>query len=72
VKYKIVSKIIATRLQPLLPKLISKEQNAYIKGRSISDCIGVAQELTQGIDSGGRVLNLILNINMEKAFNKLN
>src|SRR5438105_3440973 len=34
---KIVTKIMATRLAPKLPELVSKNQSAFVKGRSIQD-----------------------------------
>ncbi|CAI9769428.1 unnamed protein product [Fraxinus pennsylvanica] len=45
VVYKILSKMMVARLSPLLDKLISREQSAFIQGRSIFDNISVAQEM---------------------------
>ncbi|CAN6568827.1 unnamed protein product [Malus baccata var. baccata] len=43
--YKILSKILANRLKPLLPEIISPTQNAFVVGRQIQDNIGIAHEL---------------------------
>ena len=47
--YKCITKIIAGRLQEVLPNLINVSQSAFIKGRKISDNILMAQELIQGL-----------------------
>ena len=33
--FKLITKRIANRLEPLLPRLISKEQTGYVEGRQI-------------------------------------
>jgi hypothetical protein len=58
-------------LEEVLPDLISKEQHAFVKGRALGDCVRISHEMVQGMDRGGRVLNIILNIDMEKAFDRL-
>ncbi|KAL0400960.1 UNVERIFIED_CONTAM: hypothetical protein Slati_4125900 [Sesamum latifolium] len=48
VLYKAITKIIVQRLSPILERLISPSQNAFIPGRSISDNKLLAQELFSG------------------------
>jgi hypothetical protein len=43
--YKIISKILSTRLMPILHKIISPTQSAFLKGRSIHDNTTLAHEV---------------------------
>lgn len=45
--YKVITKVLANGLQPVLPCIINKAQAAFIKGRSISDNILLMQELVR-------------------------
>eukprot|EP00253_Pinus_taeda_P012913 PITA_12913 len=49
VVYKIISKVIANRLKPLLPSLISKEQTGYVEGRQILNNIIQAHEVVHSL-----------------------
>lgn len=68
---RILSKLIYSCLQHLLPSLISKEQNAFIGGRNIVDNIIVAQDLVNGFNSSSNVNNAILKLDISKAYDKM-
>ncbi|VFQ84579.1 unnamed protein product [Cuscuta campestris] len=68
---KINTKLLANRLNKILPKLISKEQVAFQKGKSIEDHILMAQEAVHLLDKKVFGGNFILKLDMAKAFDKL-
>jgi len=52
-------------------KLVSGEQNAFLKNRQITDAALVANELLDGRLKSG-VLGILCKLDVEKAFDKLN
>lgn len=72
VVYKVLSKIMVAGMVPLLDKLISHEQYAFIQGRSIFDNIFIAQELVQRLNKKVRGGNVIMKIDMAKAYDRVN
>lgn len=70
--HKIISKILNDRLTPLLPSLISENQSGFLPGRSIVDNILLTQELASSIDHKIRGSNLILKLNLLKAYDRVN
>jgi hypothetical protein len=63
VVYKIISKVIANRLKPLLPTLISQEKAGFVEGRQILDNIIHAHELIHTLKiqrRGGMIIQLDL------------
>jgi hypothetical protein len=47
--YKLLTKVIASRLKPILPTIISPEQSGYVEGRQIMDSIILAHEVIHSL-----------------------
>jgi hypothetical protein len=70
--YKIISKILANRLKPLLHKIIYPNQSAFLQGRSIQDNFVLAHELFHTMkQKRGRGGLMALKLDMEKAFDRM-
>jgi hypothetical protein len=70
--YKIISKLLANRLKPMLDKIISPFQTAFVPGRLIQDNSILAHEMLHTLQSKrGRGGLMAINIDMEKAFDKM-
>eukprot|EP00253_Pinus_taeda_P018778 PITA_18778 len=68
--YKIVSKIIASRLKLLLPLIISPEQFGYVEGRQITDGIILTHEIIHTLKHSKKPC-MLLKIDLSKAFDSL-
>lgn len=68
---KIISKILANRLNDILPSIISHWQTGFVPERSIADNLLLAQELISEIDRKLESPNLILKLDMEKAYDRV-
>ena len=68
---KIISKVLAKRLEKVLPKIIHSNQNAFVKGRSIFDAI---RSIDAIVDYTKRncLSGMLITIDFEKAFDTLN
>lgn len=69
--YKILSKIISNRLSTILPNIISLEQSAFVKGRLIVENIALAQELIHELGRKTRGGNVVLKLDMAKAYDRI-
>lgn len=70
-KFKIISKILADRLAPLMKNLISPEQRGFIQGRNIRDCICVTSEAINHLHHKAFAGNLAFKVDISKAFDTL-
>ncbi|WMV28772.1 hypothetical protein MTR67_022157 [Solanum verrucosum] len=70
VLYKIISKIITSRMQKIMPCIICEAQTGFIPGRRISDKIILAQELVQDYTRTRKRISArcTIKIDLQKAY----
>jgi hypothetical protein len=69
--YKIITKIIARRIRPILSRTLSEEQLGFLKGRQILDAIGTTQECLHSIKAK-KLQAVILKLDLKKAYDCTN
>ncbi|XP_024043219.1 uncharacterized protein LOC112099922 [Citrus clementina] len=73
VTYKTITKIIANRLQELLPDLIGPHQTSFVPGRHITENIIVTQEIIHSMwRKKGCKGFMAIKVDLEKAYDRLN
>jgi hypothetical protein len=65
--YKVISKVIANRIKPILSRSLSEEQLGFLEGRQIQDAIGTAHECIHSIKKKN-IKSLILKLDLQKAY----
>ncbi|KAK4381223.1 Transposon TX1 uncharacterized protein [Sesamum angolense] len=68
VVYKVISKILVSRIREILDLLISPSQNAFVPGRLIGDNILLAQELFSGYNQCRLPPRCALKVDLRKAY----
>ncbi|XP_041995737.1 uncharacterized protein LOC121745859 [Salvia splendens] len=68
VSNKIISKLIATRMAPLLPIVTAPNQSGFVKGRLLSDNVLLAKEIFHEIWKCNPSPNLAVKLDMAKAY----
>jgi hypothetical protein len=64
---KIFSKVLTRRLNPILPNLVSENQGAFLKGRSLHDNFKLVKESTKFLKKK-KANRLLLKLVIAKAF----
>ncbi|GFZ21489.1 similar to CYCLIN D3;2 [Actinidia rufa] len=71
VVYKVISKIIASRLAPALISIVNPAQAAFVQNRSMTDNIFMLQELLRNYGRKRISPRCILNVDLRKAFDSV-
>lgn len=71
--FKILSKVLANHLKPLMPSLIFPVQNAVVAGRQIHDNVGIAQEVFYFLKlrKTKRKFELGIKLDIQKAYDRV-
>jgi hypothetical protein len=73
VTYKLISKIIVSRLRPFLDGIVSPLQNSFIPGRSTKDNAIVFQEVLHSMrKSKKKNGDMVFKLDLEKAYDRVN
>lgn len=68
---KVISKVIQERIEKVLHKIMSPNQSGFVKGRSISENVLLAQEIVRNIIKRAKHVNVVVKLDMTKAYDRV-
>ncbi|XP_060180862.1 uncharacterized protein LOC132610560 [Lycium barbarum] len=68
---KVISRVVQDKLEGILPSLISPNQSGFVKGRCIIENVLLTQEVVTDIRLRGKPANVVLNLDMAKAYDRV-
>ncbi|CAL1407231.1 unnamed protein product [Linum trigynum] len=72
VGYKLITKCLAYRIKPLMPKLVHETQTSFVPGRHITDNVCILQEVVHSMRAKmGRTGWMIFKIDLAKAYDRI-
>jgi len=69
--FKIITKVIANRIKPLMKLLIAPEQSGFVEGRQILDGIILIHEVVHSLKHSNTP-GMLVKLDLSKAYDKLN
>lgn len=68
---KIISRLIHERVVKVLPGIISNNQTGFVKGRSITENVLLAQKIVRDINMRNKQQNVVVKLDMAKAYDRV-
>ncbi|XP_015169513.1 uncharacterized protein [Solanum tuberosum] len=68
---KIISRVLHERIATVLPCIISKNQSGFVKGRSITENVLLAQEIIRDINLRKKFHNVVVKLDMAKGYDRV-
>lgn len=70
-QFKIVAKILADRLAVICRRIISLQQQGFVRDRNISECVILASEVINSLIKKQFGGNIVIKVDIRKAFDTL-
>jgi len=68
---KIISRVLHERITRWLPLIISRNQLGFVKGRSITENVLLAQEIIRDINQRKKNHNVVVKLDMQKLYDRV-